>query len=175
MGEDKKDSNQFRNTFEVINMAKVSTEVVESAKKAVSMVWDKNVNNSTKLNLVFCTHLTDSYGKDIDLAGQYDPASDKIILAVDSESYNSIKGVGLDDKAAAVLMSAHETMHKVQFHRGEVLKPSELDKPDKYINDIHEQEAWNEALHVFKKLYPKSRGGFTLFGHRFEIPEQSKY
>jgi hypothetical protein len=84
---------------------------------------------------------------------------------------------GLPEDQAMIILAAHEAMHKVQVHRGEHPKsfPITQEVSVDYFDSKHEIEAWEEALHVFKKIFPKASGGFTTGNKRYTIPEKSKY
>lgn len=162
--------------FNVQGLVEVKPEVVQAAKKAITMVWDKHVSQPESFKVIFCKFIFDpKTGEDTGASCSYDPDIDTFIFALDT--IDKRMKFGLPDGERMVILAAHEATHKWQIHRGDKIRPSpktpEMD--ELYYDDKHEAEAWDEAVNVFKALYPNSSGSFANGKKRYQIPEKSKY
>lgn len=175
MNEGAKDSIQPQHSFEVENLVGVDQSVIDYSTWAAAKVWGRNVGQPTTFRLLFCYYISDGNGKITDRAGEYDPDLDAIKIAVRSDSFNVFRANGLSEEATALLITAHETAHRWQFKRGDDPAPSNHLDPDQYESDRFEQEAWREALYVFKEAFPNASGGFKIGKRNYTVPEESKY
>lgn len=174
MGESKEIHGQHE--FNVQRLVEVKPSVVRAAKRAISMVWKKHVGQPESFDIVFASKIYNpKTGEDTGWSVEYNPDEDKFSFAMDT--IKERMEFGLPDDGTILLLSAHEATHKVQFQRGDPPRPSPKTKEmDEYYDDNkHEAEAWKEAAHVIKAVYPNSSGGFTVGKRRFVIPILSKY
>ena len=149
--------------------------VEPEAMRAIALVWRKYFNRPEAFNVIFASRLV-APGTDIDtgLSAQYDPDSDELRFALDTmmERFQ----LGLPMHHTMIITAAHETKHKVQFALGQ--NPTHhlsFTSPENYFDDPHEVDATNEALDLFKGIFPNASGGFNWGHRRFEIPTQSTY
>ena len=140
------------------------------------MVWNKNVKTNGKFMLSFCNALVDKNDNDSRRTAEYNPDTDTFVFAMDQVKERS-QEMKLSISDTILLVAAHETMHKVQFYRGDKMIPAP--KGNKFTSNYYiqnqEVEAWNEALDLFKKIHPNSQGGFTFGTKRYLVPKTSSY
>ncbi len=167
---------QGQQEFSVQRLVEVKPDVIQAAERAISMVWNKHVGQPESFHLVFASRIYNpKTSKDTGWSAEYNPDEDRFSFAIDT--IRERMKFGLPDDGTMLILSAHEATHKVQFRRGDPPRPSPKTKEmDEYYNDDeHEVEAWKEAAHVIKAVFPNSSGGFTVGKRRFAIPILSRY
>lgn len=159
----------------VENKSGVPQDTIDAAKNAMQVVWRNLIKTEQNMTLQFVDFIVDDTGKIINSAAMFTPELNKIVIAVKSDSFKSFTNVGFGQEAVACLLTGHEMGHKVQDFRGEKLKSNtDFDSVD-YKNDPQEAEAWDIALHTFKKIYPNSSGKGQYADKILEIPKKSKF
>jgi hypothetical protein len=161
--------------FNSKELVKVEPEIKTAVEQAVSMVWNKMHGGPETFNVVYATCFTDpDTGKRINHSAEYNPDNDTLTIALDTmkQKYGAV----IPNDEIAFILSAHETVHKVQFTRpGEKPKPSYEMTEMQYYDDKHEAEAWAEAFDAYKKFRPNVKGGITIGNRSFTIPHESSY
>jgi len=157
------------------NRAGATEDDIKHAKKSVEIVWNNLIGKDMVVNVEFVNNITDDEGNIRDSAGAYNPDTDKILIALSSNSFKTfVKGCG-SQEAAVALITAHEMGHRFQLLRdGKVEHQPDTDS-DEYINGTQEAEAWDIALHTFKSNWYEASGSFEYKGKVFTIPEKSKF
>lgn len=163
----------YRHT--VSNLVDLDAGVVDSAKLATILVWKKNVAIPTRFKLVFADRFENAETGQIDnwASCVYNPDTDELGFAM--ETIAERMKIVPDDAENMFLLAAHETTHRVQFHRGEEPVPNRTLSLQEYANNRHEIEAWLEALDAFKGRYPNATGDTTINGKAYTIPDSSTY
>jgi hypothetical protein len=173
MGEIKEVGNTIK--FNIVNLVEAPPDIINAAQTAISMVWKKNVGEPADVLLFFAERIVDETGQDTGWSSACSANSKKIQFALDTMRERLKFGMG--DFVTMLMAAAHEAMHMVQIHRGDPPQPSPKGNTmnKHYRNDRHEIEAWEEAMHVIKKLYPQASGAPEINGRLYEVPKVSKY
>lgn len=160
-------------TFYIYNRVRVPQATIIAAKKAARLTWEALNGGGATFNIAFEDYLVDkSTGKRSNLVGGiFAPHYNFISLGVDSSCFKSLN-MPLDE--TAFLFTSHETVHKKQIESGDTLTDAFV-AGENYQNLPEEIEAWDVALHIFKKAYPHATGGFSVGNRRYEIPRRSRY
>lgn len=161
--------------FNVRNLANVDDKIIHAAQKAAVLVWNKHIGQPTKFNFIFCNHLVNPSTNAVNdqRSAAYDPETDELKFAMDTIAKRVHFTLSAD--ATMIILSAHETTHKVQITRGDNVTPSGSLSEQEYRDNEHEDEAWQESVDVFKKVYPNANGEVTPNGKIYRIPEQTSY
>lgn len=160
--------------FEIKRLIEVDPVLVKAMKEAMTALWQKHVKTPVKLKLYLAAFMFDKEtGQKKDITCQYTPSDDSFYFAFDHIKETVSLGVPL--MPMVFLLSAHEVMHKIQFHRGD--KPKLYDEfPNKeaYLNDQFEVEAWEEAIKILVEIYPTASGEFYVGTKRYVVEALSK-
>ena len=161
--------------FRVTLLRETSPTNVAAFKRGISMVWGKHVGTPTTTNITFADRiLRPQSNEDSGVVACYIGSSDTFLFGCDTltEKYKRTIEKGLmTEEQLFLLLGSHEATHRVQIHRGD---------PPRYLDmmvqdgDPHEYEAWQETVHVYKKVYPTARLSFTVNGRDYELPPVSK-
>lgn len=159
----------------VNNLAGVEQKTIDSSKEAIKVIWENYIGKDFVVELEFVDHIRKSNGDILDSAGDFNLDTGKLRVAVASDSFKSFTNQDFPELAAATLIVGHEMAHKLQLLRGEKLNPNDDFESEEYKNDPQEAEAWEIALHTFKKVHPFSSGYANYLGKKLEIPTKSKF
>jgi hypothetical protein len=173
MGENNEISHNIK--FNVRNLVEAPPAIIDAAEKAISMVWEKNVGDPTETTLTFAERIVDPSGQDTGRSAAYNPNPHRFQFALDTMR-ERIK-FGTDDVVTMIFIAAHEAKHMVQITKGGHPRTLLSNEPidEQYNDDPYEKDAWMEALHVIKKLFPGATGAIEVQGRFFEVPIESKY
>jgi len=150
--------------------------LIDQAKRATALVWNHHVGEKTTMRLVFSNKIKGhgvvdpKTGKEVEVVGIYYPETDSIGFALDvMQGKNGLIPVHL-----MAIIGGHETMHRVQFHKGDPPTSSaELFANGQYYEDRHEIEAHTAGAHVFRAEYPFFTGYVFSGRPNVEIPAVS--
>lgn len=159
--------------FEITKLVDVSEGIVESVKTGTSMVWERHVDEPTTMTITFGSRIINKESIDTGRLAQYSPENDQFSFAMDT-----IKEKAKSESSQqplTLLFSSHEATHKVQIYRGDQLPAIKDQTQEEYFTSPYEKEAWDEALHVVKKVYPQLRVSFKTGPLRYTSPRESKY
>ena len=165
--------------FKISKLVDVDEKIVELSKTAMSLVWEKHHGGHTQFKVAFCNRIRNQDKTLTENSSTYympndppTPTDDTIAIAMGGPWF----GYGLPQEYVVVLLSAHEAMHRCQYFNGEAPIPSKNHGNfEDYINDQHENEAMEESLHVFKKIFPEISLSFNRRNRPYSTPEKSKY
>lgn len=173
-----RDTEQFTNLVDirVENHNETSPLTVEYAKKGIAIVLANESPNNSGVDLFFVSPIIGPRGE-TQVSGAYDPETNAIFVNRNSPMYGQFLALGFSDAQAGLLIAAHEAAHKAQIDRGEEVSPS-VDKDlldSAYVDDVHEVEAWETAIHAYMYYFPSANGHINVSGRRYDFPEKSKY
>lgn len=175
MSECGKDVELPRNNIEIRDMVQTDPKVIEAARVAVTMVLQENLGSVGDLTLVFVDRINNPVTNILmPYPAETFPDGKTIVLAMGSPFMKDwIQNFG--PISSMLLMSAHEAKHVVQIRQGDPPPFSASLSAEDYTNEPHEIDAWNEALHLFKKIRTEASGSFVTSGRKFTVPEESRY
>lgn len=161
--------------FNIQKLIEVSDDVLEGIKKGMTLIWEKNIKEPVEFKIVIASYLLNPItGEPIKCSCEYIPNTDTFVFAMNTIQEEDNLGLPLD--TTMILLAAHEAMHKVQHFKGRKLKPSH-DLSGNFFKGYHDDEdeieAWEEALRVFKKIFPESHGELRTGNRKFTIPDVS--
>ena len=155
----------------------VRPSVKSAVEKGISTVWNKLVGKPSTFNVVHTGRLTNpKTGRVLKKrSAEYDSETDTFVLA--HETMKETNKAGLSNADYAFILSAHESTHKAQHHRGDTAPPSPKtdDEQNPRFDNRHEDEAWRESLDAFKKHRPGVSGYVQIGKKRYRIPRESNY
>jgi len=167
------DRSVSRNNFEfnITPLVELSPHTINAALRGISMVWEKHNGSPTKAKVTFGRRiLKPDSDEDTGVPAYYSPSTNMFAFAAATihEKYGAI----FPKEKIYLLLGAHEGAHKVQVARGDPPKYSDLQVEP---GDPHEDEAWTEAVHVYRKVYPNDELSFTAGDVTYTLPQVSKY
>jgi len=156
--------------IEVINnLDKDYIEEIEILKKITSMVLNKHIPEE-EIDYIKIKLMNEDFFKlypnklAFYITGTF-------IFSFIIERLNRLEIEGLNKEQILVLAAAHEAFHKVQEYKGEYLEDN--------FYDEREINAWEEAVQVFKYIYPNHKNTYFQPSPTSEysviIPKTSKY
>lgn len=140
--------------FNVRNVSEVHVDVIEAAKKAATLVWNKHIGEPTQFNFVFGDKLKIELGEGhtVEPIALYH-AKDNIICFGVKSILESNPDLSLEKLVA--FASAHETMHKVQNFLDPSLTPvTDFETDTSYSSNPLEEAANKEASEILTHMYP---------------------
>lgn len=168
--------------FRIEELVPVEKGVVAAARKAIVLVYDRHIKEPTVFHLVFGRDIIHGpSGKHTDWFATYD-SSDSFLFGMDWIRKGKPTDVPLE--AFVALLAAHEAVHKVQVYRrggwpfGSEASPVTEEEYGRYFKDKGglEGQAWTEAMHVAKKIFPHVRFERTSRGRVLQrTPKRTFY
>ncbi len=140
--------------FDVHKLVEVEPAIETAAKQAIVSVWKRHMNEPVSVDLTFASHMTVDLddGTTDSVNSAYSAEGDKIYIAIDT-----MKERHPADRLdfLVFLQAAHEARHLVQEKMGDPAPHSGSTIANGvYLDDRHEDEAWQSAIDAFSGIYP---------------------
>lgn len=148
--------------FDVHKLIDVEPEIEIVAQQAITSVWKKHMKEPVSVDLIFASHITIDLddGTEDSVNSVFNPEGDKILIAIDTMKERHSSGL-LD--FLVVLQAAHEARHLVQKKMGDPAPHSGSTIANgTYLDDRHEDEAWQSAIDAFSNIYPELPFEFSV-------------
>jgi len=158
--------------FDVYKLVEVEPTIETAAQQAITSVWKKHMKEPVSVELIFASHLVidlDDGTKDT-VNSAFNPEGDKILIAIDTITERHSAGL-LD--YLVVLQAAHEARRLVQKKIGDPAPHSGTTMANgTYLEDRHEDEAWQSAIDAFSDIYPELLFEFSVGSNNYSTHHQ---